>query len=386
MTSRTFSSTTKQHHELDESKSGQVPGLLETRALRRGYRELIAQAEETRNNLAEHNPRDLSALLEQSEALREKSECFDTKKRNLTRTGQTLVSIALTTLRLRRPTVKAPNEGILDAKFLLNVSDIGSQMARKMRLNANAFDVDEYIARVAKLIGGTVCGAGNATRRSGNRKASVMEPSEDDDGDDDDVDCWEWQKLGEMAARHSRRAPVMDHLLGPLAVEQKLRAPVKRRPRTDVGEEAVPERLNDGDIQKNENETTRLVQQIAKLLEVHGQEQGCNLFEFAINPHSFPNTVENLFYISFLVRDGKVSIDDADPEKGPILCEFSTRSRRSHARRDRLTRHHLTVLRMRLQSGARRRTRTITLRASKSGKLSWSLTLRHTRSVASTFP
>ncbi|KAF1357694.1 Nse4-domain-containing protein [Lizonia empirigonia] len=42
-------------------------------------------------------------------------------------------------------------------------------------------------------------------------------------------------------------------------------------------------------------------------------EPAVSLFDFAINPHDFGQTVENLFYISFLVREGNAQIvKDAD--------------------------------------------------------------------------
>jgi len=46
----------------------------------------------------------------------------------------------------------------------------------------------------------------------------------------------------------------------------------------------------------------------------HGVHQsgGVDLFKFVVNPRSFGQTVENLFYVSFLIRDGKVGITITD--------------------------------------------------------------------------
>jgi hypothetical protein len=51
------------------------------------------------------------------------------------------------------------------------------------------------------------------------------------------------------------------------------------------------------------------------------QRQPINFFEFIINPESFGQTVENLFYLSFLIRDCKVCIDDESGQ--PILSKYN---------------------------------------------------------------
>lgn len=45
-----------------------------------------------------------------------------------------------------------------------------------------------------------------------------------------------------------------------------------------------------------------------------------SLFEYVINPHSFGQTVENLFYVSFLIKEGNAGIVK-DRHGLPTLCE-----------------------------------------------------------------
>jgi len=44
-----------------------------------------------------------------------------------------------------------------------------------------------------------------------------------------------------------------------------------------------------------------------------------NLFKFVVNPNDFAQSVENIFYLSFLIRDGKAAFETQDGE--PVICK-----------------------------------------------------------------
>jgi len=56
--------------------------------------------------------------------------------------------------------------------------------------------------------------------------------------------------------------------------------------------------------------------QLQRILECHGKT---NFFRFVINPYDFAQSVENIFYLSFLIRDGKVAWEVEDLE--PVICK-----------------------------------------------------------------
>jgi hypothetical protein len=61
---------------------------------------------------------------------------------------------------------------------------------------------------------------------------------------------------------------------------------------------------------------SNLAVQLMSLLEQSGE---VNLFRFVINPNDFAQSVENIFYLSFLIRDGKVALEFRDSE--PFICK-----------------------------------------------------------------
>ena len=72
--------------------------------------------------------------------------------------------------------------------------------------------------------------------------------------------------------------------------------------------------MGEEDVTGNGNETTV---NVAKIYQCLLQVQEMNVFKFFINANSFSQTVENLFHLSFLVRDGKVSIEE--DEDGDVI-------------------------------------------------------------------
>jgi hypothetical protein len=54
-----------------------------------------------------------------------------------------------------------------------------------------------------------------------------------------------------------------------------------------------------------ESEATRRVRQIESTLEEHGK---MNFWQFILDPDSFSRSVENIFHFSFLIKDGRVSL------------------------------------------------------------------------------
>lgn len=159
----------------------------------------------------------------------------------------------------------------------------------------------------------------------------------------DEGDAFDWEYLGrKLCFPHNLRPPVPGFLLGLLSVQKRARKPIQRRERLQKHNPADlirPEELQKEDLEKAENSNlTSLCRKIRDRLsktQREGQEKaaqeatddmteketravlakhgicddgGVSLFRFAVNPHSFGQTVENLFYVSFLIRDASVGI------------------------------------------------------------------------------
>ena len=76
-------------------------------------------------------------------------------------------------------------------------------------------------------------------------------------------------------------------------------------------------KLQEGDIQASENDTANSVNSIYRILHERGPT---NYFELVTNPTSFSQTIENIFYVSFLIRNAVASIDDSSGE--PIISKL----------------------------------------------------------------
>ncbi|KAF5380522.1 hypothetical protein D9615_004519 [Tricholomella constricta] len=206
--------------------------------------------------------------------------------------------------------VKGPQEATLDSHFLLMASNMGAQKARAMKSGSGAFDVDEFVAKLVTFMGG---------------RKSLEDQAENDPDVEEDTDVsLEWAKIGRKALAKSRRVPVMSFMLGPLSIEQKKRTTVKRAKLEKNKEELrKPQELKEEDISRSQNETTKNVAVLEAILNDIGEQ--VNVFNFVINPNDFAQSVENIFYLSFLIRDGKVAFEtNEDGEPVVFTCEQPT--------------------------------------------------------------
>lgn len=190
------------------------------------------------------------------------------------------------------------------------------------------------------------------------RRPAVSRQAESDGEDDEDGaggDMFNWDHLGRYASIPNVRRPALPgFLLGPLSMQKKVRKVVIRTAPLRIRDmhEVRPEILRVEDIEKNEaGDLTAICAGVHKELRqaqkrAHAQLErimndddkddddveaemeklgiapsgNLDMMRFCINPKSFGQTVENLFYVSFLIKEGHVSV--SIEENGlPSLCK-----------------------------------------------------------------
>lgn len=91
--------------------------------------------------------------------------------------------------------VRNPQEAALDSKVLLQNAEMGAAMARAMKHDAGAFDVDDYLAKMLVFLGGA--------------NEEVADDEFDERGEDASLN---WERIGAKVFKHSRRAVCMDFM------------------------------------------------------------------------------------------------------------------------------------------------------------------------------
>ncbi|XP_029649193.1 EP300-interacting inhibitor of differentiation 3-like [Octopus sinensis] len=202
-------------------------------------------------------------------------------------------------------------EAALDSYALNLISGLGKQKAQALNTEFIRFQPLEYTDKLKNSLG--------------------SEHLESLDGERMVVSRSGWITMGQDCSYLFARFTPLHLLYGsfdPGVV--KMQRHINRRPRDkeNSSEKAtVPKQISKfGDIEKNEA-TTEEVERVLKCLRdyhnAEGKEPIC-YFRFVVNPDSFGQTVENIFHVSFLVRDGlaKVYLDgDNLPVIEPVGLE-----------------------------------------------------------------
>ncbi|KAF2270188.1 hypothetical protein CC78DRAFT_194720 [Lojkania enalia] len=266
--------------------------------------------------------------------------------------------------------VKQTADAALDSRVMVLASDLaGKKLSNSLHGNTGVgLDLDQFVSKCIFFMrsGGSQTDDQRARSLTQERYRGQAALQEDDE-DDDTGDGLDWTVLGGQACFPcNRRPPVSSFLLGPLSVQKRARTTQVRRAKSQrqpVGPATRPQELQQSDLKQSENSNlTHLVKGIKAKLEQHirdGEERvvaeleeiegnpdeedtkaacrrhrvypSCenelcvSLFDFVVNPNSFGQTVENLFYVSFLIREGNAMVTE-DNHGLPLLVPSAPRS------------------------------------------------------------
>lgn len=210
--------------------------------------------------------------------------------------------------------VKGPHEARLDARVLKEVSRICRLRSQDLSVNQQKFQVSEFADKLIQVMGGSV-------KNEDEESLQTLHPKN-------------WEKLGDKVQSIINTPPYFSYMLGSLPTGDNLAQPKKQRNprnRNDAIRPATEAKTVDFDDKNSsritgENMTDVFVESTYKSLILayrsNDKDPIC-YFSFILDPHSFGRTVENMFYASFLIKEGKAKIyyqeNDAEEHKPFII-------------------------------------------------------------------
>ncbi|KAE8590129.1 hypothetical protein XENTR_v10017959 [Xenopus tropicalis] len=209
--------------------------------------------------------------------------------------------------------VSRAREAALDAQLLVLASSLGKEKASQLHTDMTVFDPTSFAEDLLSFMGL-------------NRMESPGNNSENDSDDEGYARGYlpadAWQKLGSEAEKHFKRTPTFHYMLGSFKTEPVVRQRIERQKRCNKPEEksVMPAQLKKME-ESHQEATEKEVERILGFLQTYFRddpETPISFFDFVIDPNSFARTVENIFHVSFIIRDGFARIK-LDHDKLPVI-------------------------------------------------------------------
>ena len=143
-----------------------------------------------------------------------------------------------------------------------------------------------------------------------------------------------WVMLGQQAKVLFKRSPVLTCMYGALNTtpppkEKKAKDP-KSRQATKVADLKETTATVLAEVEKSENQTEQMVTHVFRCLVTKFREMGrspINYFKFVLDPGCFGTSIENMFHVSFLVKEGKAEISVCQETGLPLITPKSSKNK-----------------------------------------------------------
>nr|XP_045007498.1 EP300-interacting inhibitor of differentiation 3 isoform X2 [Jaculus jaculus] len=203
--------------------------------------------------------------------------------------------------------VSRTREAALDAQFLVLASDLGKEKAKQLNSDMNSFNYVAFCDLLFSFVG-----------------LNWIEDEFEELSDcGDSVALSFWEAVHKESMCWIKQAETFHFIFGSFKAEpstRKRRLEYKRAHKMEENGD-MPTKLRKLDVHANQETTEKEVERILGLLQTYFQkypDTPVSYFEFVIDPHSFSRTVENIFYVSFIIRDGFARIR-LDQDRLPVL-------------------------------------------------------------------
>lgn len=186
--------------------------------------------------------------------------------------------------------VSKPREQAVDGEVICKLTDHGLELAKNMQSGGAACTPAALVARLkAQHVPGW-----NPQAQGANQ-----------------AEAFQWDTFAVRIARFFRSPPAFTCMLGPLSIQAKERKAVVRQAKQKAPQHQTvqPDQVSTADNgDAKQQATDRNMKKMQSVLKNVGHTLLARLIN---NPRSFAQTVENLFTLSFLVRDGRAQLNQS---------------------------------------------------------------------------